>query len=91
MSEQPKIVFNVGSPPKKKPKLRTRIRKHITDYLVMKLNEQLVLGLVHSGFEPIAGKKEIFMRQSGQTSEWRLKINKAKISIINWILLFIGG
>jgi len=80
MTTGPKIVYTEKKTWRRV--LKVKIRKFLLDYLMMKLNEQLVLGLVHSGYEPIAGPKNVFLRKTGKVSNWKSAINQKKIVAI---------
>lgn len=84
----PHIVDNSIPNPTKKP-LRKVIAKKISLYLFMKLDEQLVLALVHAGYEAVVSKNQIFLRYKGPEHEFRMWINQHKIRFISILIASI--
>jgi hypothetical protein len=88
MKAEPKIVDNSSGATHRSKPLKVRIRISLNKYLINKLNEQLALGLIHSGYEPVAGKKFVYFKLTGN-KHWKRHVNTFKIRFINWLLIYI--
>lgn len=69
--------------------LKQKIKNAIINYLELKLELYLAVGLIYSGYRVVAGRKILYMKQDGKYRTHKVRMIQFKVRLVTDLLLLV--